>query len=524
MIRPDFREFSQRAHRSRWVQVWTTVPADLLTPVSAYLKLTGPSAGRSQGRDAYSFLLESVEGGENVARYTYLGFAPSLVLRYWIDTPESATSAPRGRLELLAEGKWRAVDGEFLTVARNLLAEHRPAAAPDLPPFTAGAVGYFGYDLVSQWEPVPLPPHGAAKDRMPDAVLLFTSTVLVFDHVTHQIWIICNVRCTEGAGPAELRRAYARAENNIARIEKRLAGPLALPEIAPTSGRQQRAPVFRSNFTKEQFLERVRRAQRHIHAGDIFQVVLSQRLEAKLRAAPFDVYRALRRVNPAPYLFFLHLGEDFVLGSSPEMLVKVTGQEIEYRPIAGTRPRGAEVAEDQRLERELLADEKERAEHVMLVDLGRNDIGRVAKFGSVRVANLMFVERYSHVMHLVSSLRGELRPELDAWDALLACFPAGTVTGAPKVRAMQIIAELEPDRRGLYAGSVLYFDHTGNLNSCIAIRTIVIRKGKATVQVGAGIVADSTPEREFEETLNKGKAMLQAITMAEQESRPGRRQ
>jgi anthranilate synthase component 1 len=259
----------------------------------------------------------------------------------------------------------------------------------------------------------------------------------------------------------------------------------------------------------------VNSAKEHIRAGDIFQVVLSQRLETNLKGDPFGVYRALRRVNPAPYLFYLQLGEDAVLGSSPEMLVKVTGSDVEYRPIAGTRRRGDDPMEDQRLERELLADEKERAEHVMLVDLGRNDVGRVSEYGSVRVENLMFVERYSHVMHLVSSVRGTLRKDVDAWDALWACFPAGTVSGAPKVRAMQIISELEPTRRGLYAGSVLYFDLAGNLNSCIAIRSIVVRGGKAYIQVGAGIVADSVPEREYEETMNKGKAMLRAIELAE---------
>jgi anthranilate synthase component 1 len=356
---------------------------------------------------------------------------------------------------------------------------------------------------------------------MPDAVLLFTSTVLVFDHVKHQIWIVCNVRCDAGTAGSELRKLYHHAERSIHLMEKRLAGPLPAPDAGPAASRKTARPVFRSNFTRSRFIEQVRRAKQHIRAGDIFQVVLSQRLETKLRAEPFDVYRALRRINPAPYQFYLQMGDDAVLGSSPEMLVKVSGREIEYRPNAGTRPRGADVAEDHRLEREQLADEKERAEHVMLVDLGRNDVGRVAKFGTVRVSNLMFVERYSHVMHLVSSLRGELRPELDAWDALLSCFPAGTVTGAPKVRAMQIISELEPTRRGLYAGSVLYFDHTGGLNSCIAIRSIVIRNGKAIVQVGAGIVADSVPEREFEETMNKGRAMLNAIAMAEQRAGRG---
>jgi anthranilate synthase component 1 len=515
------KEFLSLAQSGNWVPVWTTVPADLLTPVSAYLKLTGGKAGRRA--HPYSFLLESVEGGETIARYTYLGVDPVLVLRYWIDDHGMSPDPSRGRIEVLSAGRTDTARGDFLERARQTFAKFQHAPAEGLPPFTAGAVGYIGYDMISLLEPVALPAmeHGAQRGRMPDAILMFASTVLVFDHVKHQIWINRNIVCEPGSARSELRQAYRRAQAELGRIERKLAGPL------PARGKMHRAagrravPVFRSNFTKRRFMDQVRRAQQHIQAGDIFQVVLSQRLETRLRAGAFDVYRALRRVNPAPYLFFLQLGEDSVLGSSPEMLVKITGEDVEYRPIAGTRPRGADLADDQRLERELLADAKERAEHVMLVDLGRNDVGRVSQYGSVRVPHLMFVERYSHVMHLVSSVRGKLRKDLDAWDALWACFPAGTVTGAPKVRAMQIISKLEPTRRGLYAGSVLYLDLSGNLNSCIAIRSIVIRKGKATVQVGAGIVADSVPEREFEETMNKGKAMLKAIAMAEQsEPRP----
>ncbi|MGH9786655.1 MAG: anthranilate synthase component I family protein, partial [Terriglobia bacterium] len=330
--------------------------------------------------------------------------------------------------------------------------------------------------------------------------------------------IVRNVRCEDRSKKA-LTAAYRQAEQDIRRIERDLQAPLALLEQRRPGKRRAAAPSFRSNVSREEFLKQVRRAKEYIAAGDIFQVVLSQRLETKITADPFSIYRALRRVNPAPYLFFLQLGEDCLLGSSPEMLVKVTGEDVEYRPIAGTRPRGKDLAEDQRLERELLADEKERAEHVMLVDLGRNDVGRVCRYGTVRVPELMFVERYSHVMHLVSSIRGKLRPRLDAWDTLWACFPAGTVTGAPKVRAMQIISELEPTRRGPYAGAVLYLDFAGNLNSCITIRAVVVKDKKAYVQVGAGIVADSVPEREYDETMNKGKAMLRAIELAHEESR-----
>ena len=353
---------------------------------------------------------------------------------------------------------------------------------------------------------------------MPDAVLMFFSTLLVFDHVKHQVFIIRNVRSEPGSNPDLLQASYGKAVKEIHRIQEILQEPLARRK--PTGDfparRVARAPV-RSNFHKREFLRAVRQAKEHIRAGDVFQVVLSQRLQTRITVEPFEVYRALRRVNPSPYLFFLQLGADSILGSSPEMLVKVDGEEVEYRPIAGTRPRGKNPKEDAELERQLAADEKERAEHVMLVDLGRNDVGRVCRFGTVRVPELMFVERYSHVMHLVSSIRGKLRPEVDAWDAFWACFPAGTVTGAPKVRAMQIISDLEPTRRGVYAGSVLYLDFSGNLNSCISIRTMVIRNHRAYIQVGAGIVADSVPEREYQETLNKGQALLKAIELAQQE-------
>jgi anthranilate synthase component 1 len=529
MISPGARAFADLAAGGNLVPVWTTVPADLLTPVSAYLRLTRERSrsGRQAGRSAssYSFLLESVEGGETIARYTYLGCGPMLVLRFWLDG-EGKGGASSGRVEILENGSRREHRGNLMSVAREVFAAFRPVHPPELPPFTAGAVGYLGYDLITLREPVPLPkpaPGRKGAERTPDAVLMFCATVLVFDHVKHQITIVRNVQIPERSSRAALAKLYRSAEQQLLRTERALQSPLRLPAQAASAARRGTGPAFRSNVSQQRFLDQVRRAKEHIQAGDIFQVVLSQRLETELRSDPFDVYRALRRVNPAPYLFYLSLGEDRVLGSSPEMLVKVTGEDVEYRPIAGTRPRGRDAAEDARLERELLADEKERAEHVMLVDLGRNDVGRVCRYGTVKVAGLMFVERYSHVMHLVSSIKGKLRKNLDAWDALWACFPAGTVTGAPKVRAMQIISELEPTRRGTYAGAVLYFDLSGNLNSCITIRSIAVRGGKAYVQVGAGIVADSVPEREYEETINKGKAMLKAIEMAQEASRAGKR-
>jgi anthranilate synthase component I len=527
MIVPDFKDFRQQAVHANLVPVWTTVPADLLTPVSAYLNLTRSRAVARGEKNRFSFLLESVEGGENVARYTYMGADPFLIMQYRMDRmngsrhPATLTS---GTAEITEYGgrvkRVRKISGDIAAIARELVESFRPARNEALPPFTAGAVGYMAYDLISQREPVVLPRDAVhtARHTMPDGLLMFYSTLLVFDHVKHQIIIIRNVRCGAPTSQARLRVLYNEALRDIRQIERKLNAPLSLTELRTPRRRVAKAPAFRSNFSKQQFLAGVCKAKEHIQAGDVFQLVLSQRLETDVTVDAFEIYRALRRVNPAPYLFFLRMGADAVVGSSPEMLVKVSGEDVEYRPIAGTRPRGKDPEQDRRLERELIADEKEIAEHVMLVDLGRNDVGRVSRFGTVEVPNLMFVERYSHVMHLVSSVRGKLRPDLDAWDTLWACFPAGTVTGAPKVRAMQIISELEPTRRGIYAGTVLYLDFTGNLNSCIAIRTVVVTGGKAYIQVGAGIVADSVPEREYEETLNKGRAMLKAIEMAHAES------
>ncbi len=547
-ITSDLKTFCQLARQANWVPVWTTVSGDLLTPVSAYWKLThseakAPTSSRNRSgtlKDGnYSFLFESVEGGENIARYTFLGAgqtasasrhaAPLLILKFWLNESDSTNSKKNsstsgsGHLEIWEDGQRREETGDFLSFARRLFSRFRPARIEGLPPLVAGAVGYMGYDLISLQEPVKLPARvrvTGSETPMPDAVLMLFSTLLIFDHVKHQIWIVRNAFLPDGSTKKQIDAAYEDAQADIARVVKALESP-AVPS-ADTSAKattaKRRSLTVRSNTSRQKFLNAVVRAKEYIRAGDIFQVVLSQRLEVAIQSHPFEIYRALRRVNPAPYLFYMQLGKDCVLGSSPEMLVKVTGEDIEYRPIAGTRRRGATPEQDAALERELLADEKELAEHTMLVDLGRNDVGRVARYGTVKPARLKFIERYSHVMHLVSSIEGKLRPELDAWDALLACFPAGTVTGAPKVRAMQIISELEPTRRGIYAGTVLYYDLTGNLDSCIAIRSIVVRNGKASVQVGAGIVADSVPENEYEETMNKGQAMLAAIDIAEQQA------
>jgi anthranilate synthase component 1 len=488
MVRPDFNEFQRLSRQSTLIPVAKSVNADLLTPVSAFLSL---AAG-----ERHAFLLESVEGGERVGRYTFLGVRPYMVVE-----------ALSGTITLRRGHKIERTSGSVFATARELLREHHVAHIDGLPPFTTGAVGFVSYDAVRELESIPR----RARDDLqtPDAVLMFFDQLLAFDHVRHQVHIAAAVDVRRKTA-RELRRSYERALQEIAAIETRLA---KRPRSRAGAHKKGNARVHAST-SRVRYMRNVARVQEHIHAGDVFQAVLSQRLDFVPGVPPFDVYRALRRVNPSPYMYYLRMGDVDVLGSSPEMLVKVSGRSLEYRPIAGTRPRGAGETEDQRLEGELRADEKERAEHVMLLDLGRNDLGRVSEYGSVQVRELMAIERYSHVMHLVSRLEGRLRPELDALDALAACFPAGTLTGAPKVRAMQIIEELEPVRRGIYGGAVLYADFAGNLDSCIAIRTMLTQKGRAYVQAGAGIVADSDPAREYEECRNKAAALLRAVEMA----------
>jgi len=485
---PDFKTFESLAAEGNVVPVHKVLTADLETPVSAYLKLAA--------RKKYSFLLESVEGGENVGRYTFIGTDPFLTV-----------TATGKKVEIERSGKITRRRGNIFDILREIAGEFHPAGVEGLPPFSAGAVGFAGYDVVRLIEPK-VPPFRKDDVKLPDAVFLFFSTLLAFDHVKHQIHVISNVRCDEWKG--RLRQGYTDAKRHIARVEKALAKPLRAPKNKPLPGPLE----VRSNVGKQYYCQAVEKAKEYILAGDIFQVVLSQRLEMEPQVAPFQIYRALRTVNPSPYMFYLHLDDTVILGSSPEMLVKVEGRQVDYRPIAGTRPRGATEAEDQAFAKDLLSDEKELAEHVMLVDLGRNDVGRVCDFSSVHVPQFEELEYYSHVMHIVSRVRGKLRSDLDAFDALAACFPAGTVSGAPKVRAMEIIAELEPYGRGVYSGSVMYLDFSGNLNSCIAIRTMVVRGKKAYLQVGAGIVADSQPEREWDETMNKARALLKAVELA----------
>ena len=486
MIQPDFKTFSRLARQGNLVPVYDTFTADLLTPVGAHLRL-------AHGAKC-SFLLESVEGGEKIARYTFTGANPQEIFR------------ARGRVcTLETAGRPVQFDENPIEQLRRLTARYHPVRVPGLPPLIAGAIGYFAYDMVRLVERIPST--GTDELGLDDCVMMFYLGLVAFDHVQHRVWVIRNV-FTEG--PGGLRTKYDAAVREIRRTRRALQGPL------PRQRRSRRArPLhIRSNFTKPQYLAAVRKAKSYIRAGDIFQVVPSQRFSTDTNTDPFEIYRALRVVNPSPYLYFLRLDDVSIVGSSPEMLIKVQGRDAFYRPIAGTLPRGRTEFEDRALESKLLADPKERAEHIMLVDLGRNDLGRVCEYGSVQVERLMFVERYSHVMHLVSSLRGRLRPDVDCFDALMACFPAGTLSGAPKIRAMEIIDELEPSRRGLYAGAVLYLDFSGNLDSCIALRTLVAKNGRAYIQAGGGIVADSVPEREYQETVNKARAVVKALEIA----------
>jgi anthranilate synthase component 1 len=474
--RPSLEEAHALAGRGNLLPVFAEVTADLETPVSAYLKVA---------RGRYSFLLESVEGGERLGRYSFIGTEPYRVL----------TSPAEGAADPL-----RDVEAE--------LRRFSVVPLPGLPRFHGGAVGYLAYEAARHFERLPSPADD--PQALPEAVFMFTDTLLVFDHLQHKIKVVSHARLD-----GDIDSAYQQATWRIDELADRLAMPLTTPDREPAAGVDETAGKVLSNVGREQFMQSVERARQYIIAGDAIQVVLSQRLSVPTRACPFEVYRALRAINPSPYMYYLRLGDAHIVGSSPEMLVRVENGTVTTHPIAGTRPRGLDADEDAALEAELRADEKERAEHAMLLDLGRNDIGRVSEAGSVEVGQCMEVERYSHVMHLVSHVSGRLRDGLTCFDALRACFPAGTVSGAPKIRAMEIIAELEPDRRGPYAGAVGYFDLRGNLDTAITIRTVVMKDGMAHLQVGAGIVYDSVPEREYEETLSKARALLRAIEQAE---------
>jgi anthranilate synthase component 1 len=490
MIQPSFRDFCRLAKQGNLIPIYQELLMDLETPLSFFKRLE---------RDRYAFLLESVEGSERWARYSFLGTRPERIFK-----------AKGNDIELIERNQrkhWQS-DAPLLALA-ELLAGCRPVAVAGVPPFFGGALGYVSYDAVAQL-------HGIATEKsepvaMPEIFFIFVQTLIAFDNLKHTIKVIDNVRVD---GNLSLRRAYdegaARIRRVIASLKRKPRG-IEPRDLSQLSNRRK----FKSNLSRNEFHEAVNRAKQYIRAGDIIQAVLCQRLEAETATDPFEIYRALRFINPSPYMFYLELDDLRVIGSSPETMVRLTGGTIELRPIAGTRPRGATIEEEAALEAELLADPKERAEHIMLVDLGRNDVGRVAAVGSVEVTELMSIERYSHVIHIVSNVRGKLASGKTPFDLFVSAFPAGTVSGAPKIRAMQIISELEPEKRGLYAGAIGYFGYNGNLDTCIVIRTIVMKGKKLFINAGAGIVADSDPETEYQETLNKARAMLRAVELAE---------
>jgi len=479
MYYPSLEEVKKLARDGNLVPVYKEIVADLETPVSAYLKVS---------RSGYSFLLESVEGGQRQARYSFIGSKPEKV----ITTYTGDSTSP-------------------LEAVKSELAKYKQVQVYGLPVLCGGAIGYLSYETAARFENLPSPDNNPLG--LPEAVFMIANTMLVFDHVTHKAIIVSNAHI-EG----DVEAAYAGAIKRIDELAERLKTPLPASQ---NGARQADTHGIQSNFSQTEFEACVDRARDYITAGEAIQVVLSQRLSTQTTADPFDIYRALRSINPSPYMYFLHLGDFDIVGASPETLVRVEDGIVTTRPLAGTRQRGTDYIEDTALANELLHDEKERAEHIMLVDLGRNDIGRISKPGTVEVSDLMEIERYSHVMHMVTNVQGTLSDKYDAFDALQACFPAGTVSGAPKIRAMQIIAELEPDKRGPYAGAVGYFSHNGNMDMAIAIRTMVVSGGTAYVQAGCGIVYDSVPQREYQETLSKARALLKAIEQAE--NTPGTR-
>jgi anthranilate synthase component 1 len=492
-IEPSETAFAERYGRGEAQVVWTTLVADLETPVSAFLKLGG-------GRPL-SFLLESVEGGAVRGRHSIIGIEPDLIWRangMQAEINRSARSKPDA---------FAPCPEPPLAALRALIAESRIALPDSLPPMAAGVFGYLGYDMVRQMEQ--LAPPNPDPIGIPDAVLVRPTIIVVFDAVKDSITVVTPVRPEKGVdATTALRRAVERLSGVIESLDRPLDKSLAEYDEGPLD-----VPP-RSNTTRDEYRAMVAKAKDYIMAGDAFQIVLAQRFEAPFTLPPFSLYRALRRTNPSPYLYFLDFGGFAIAGSSPEILVKVAGDVVTIRPIAGTRHRGATPHEDKALEEELLADPKERAEHLMLLDLGRNDVGRVAEIGSVTVTDQFFVERYSHVMHIVSNVEGKLAGNRDALDALAAGFPAGTVSGAPKVRAMQIIDELEKEKRGLYAGAVGYFSAAGEMDTCIVLRTALVKDGKMYVQAGAGIVADSNPDFEQQECINKAKALFRAAEEA----------
>lgn len=493
----EFRELSKQGNL---IPVYKEILGDIETPVSAFLKLNKRP----------SFLLESVVGGEKWARYSFIGIEPSMIV---VCSKGKTTVTYNAELEGHYYPQNRLKTEDPLDFVKSILSKFKPVDIKGLPRFSGGFVGYIGYDVVKSFERVPDYPK--PEIEMPDIFLMLADTVLIFDNLKQTIKIVHNAH-TEGKN---IKKAYEEAVERIDRIIKELRNAkckIRNQEFSVSNSELKTPPLgdFSSNFSKENFLNAVVKAKEYVMAGDVVQVVLSQRFERQTKTSPFDIYRALRIINPSPYMYYLDIGNSQIVGSSPEILVRLEGDKIILRPIAGTRKRGETEEEDRALEEDLKKDPKEIAEHIMLVDLGRNDVGRVAEIGSVKVTELMTVERYSHVMHLVSNVEGRLKKGLDAFDVFRACFPAGTVSGAPKVRAMEIIEELEPTKRGPYAGSVGYFSYSGNMDTCITIRTLVIKDSRVYVQAGAGIVADSIPEKEYTETVNKALAMMKALELA----------
>jgi anthranilate synthase component 1 len=505
MSTPSEKEFLALSKKGNLIPVYKEILGDLDSPVSAYYKLT--EGQRHAGNKSFSFLLESVEGEEKIARYSFLATDPELVL----ESKDHNLQITR------FNGKNKSTEtvtikDSPLTHLRNIMSKYKFVNIPGLPRFCGGMVGYIGYDTVRFFEKLPNKPKDDLK--IPDLLLILAKTLVIFDHLNHRIKVVHCVEIKDKASEADKRKAY---QNALATIDK-LVIELKQP-LVPDTIKEKPATVtkVKSNFTEKQYCNIVEQGKKYIKAGDIIQVVLSQRFEVTLSTDPFHVYRMLRALNPSPYMYYLHFGNVQIIGSSPELLVRCEDGVVETRPIAGTRKRGKNAEEDKALAKDLLADPKEKAEHIMLVDLGRNDLGRVCELGSVKISEFMNIEKYSHVMHIVSNVQGKLKKGQDAFDVLEATFPAGTVSGAPKIRAMEIIDELENVSRGPYAGCIGYFSFSGNFDSCITIRTIVASQGKTYIQAGAGIVADSDPKKEYEETQNKARAQILAIERAHQE-------
>lgn len=496
---PQLDEVIRLSRQYNVIPVAETMTADTETPIRLFQRLRN---------EPYAFLLESVEGGVQWARYSFIGTDPFLLLQ-----------GKSGRLRLIENRRITEVRERPIEMMKKLMHKYKSPAIKGLPPMTGGAIGCFGYDLVQQYER--LPRHKYDTLQMDDIRFMFCDQLVAFDHMKQQMQFIVNIHVDPDSTEEVIRYRYERARQKLRALQMKLTASLAsstrpVQQASVPSAGEEVLRGVRSSETKESFIAKVNRAKEYIRSGDIFQVVLSQRFERQTQADPLDVYRVLRMTNPSPYMYVLKSEDDMIVGTSPEMLVRIKDERVETRPIAGTRPRGASEEEDAAFEADLMQDEKERAEHVMLVDLGRNDLGRVCEFGSVRCDTYMNVERYSHVMHIVSNVSGKMSKNKDFFDAFLSCLPAGTLSGAPKIRAMEIIAELEEESRGIYGGAIGYLGFNGNMDSCITIRTIIFRNGRAYVQAGAGVVWDSIPEKEYEETINKAKALLLAIRMTEE--------